>query len=142
MAIDAYNIYLTFDGDCRPAFEFYRGVFGGDFQVLSTFADAPPDLDVPDSHKDRVMHVSLPIGRSVLMGSDSSAVAPPLAAGNNFSVSLDTGSREESDDLLAKLSAGGTVTMPMETTFWGAYFGMCIDKFGISWMVMFQLGEG
>ena len=142
MALDAYNIYLTFDGACRPAFEFYRSVFGGDFQVLSTFADAPPDLDVPASHKDRVMHVSLPIGRSVLMGSDSSAVAPPLAAGNNFSVSLDTGSREESDDLLAKLSAGGTVTMPMETTFWGAYFGMCIDKFGISWMVMFQPGEG
>lgn len=141
MAIDAYNIYLTFDGDCRPAFEFYRSVFGGDFQVLSTFADAPQDLEVPESHKDRVMHVSLPIGRNVLMGSDNSAVAPPLAAGNNFSISLATSGRAESDELLAKLSAGGSVTMPMETTFWGAYFGMCIDKFGVSWMVMSEPGD-
>ena len=142
MAIDAYNIYLTFDGDCRQAFEFYRSVFGGGFQVLSTFAEAPGDLDMPESHKDRVMHVSLPIGRNVLMGSDNSAVAPPLAVGNNFSIALDTGSRAESDDLLAKLSAGGNVTMPMETTFWGAYFGMCTDKFGVNWMVMCEAGDG
>lgn len=133
-----YSTYLTFDGNCREAFEFYRAVFEGDFHVLSTFADGPAEMDIPKDQRDRVMHVSLPIGNGVLMGSDNSPSGPPLIAGNNFSLSVATGSRDESDDVLAKLSAGGTVTMPLETTFWGAYFGMCIDKFGINWMVVFE----
>ena len=137
----SYSIYLTFDGDCREAFEFYRSVFGGDFHVLSTFADGPAEMDIPEDQRHRVLHVSLPIGNGVLMGSDNSPSGPPLATGNNFSLSVATGSRDESDALLAKLSAGGTVTMPLETTFWGAYFGMCTDKFGINWMVVYETSE-
>ena len=138
MAIGSYDIYLTFDGDCRQAFEFYRSVFGGDFHVFSTFSEGPKDIEVPEGFKDRVMHVSLPLGSGVLMGSDNGPGAPPVTAGNNFSISVATGSRAESDDLMAKLSAGGAVTMPLETTFWGDYFGMCTDKFGISWMVVHE----
>ena len=65
------NTYLTFDGNCREAFEFYRSVFGGDFTEFHTFGEGPPDMTVPDAEKDRIMHVSLPIGANVLMGSDS-----------------------------------------------------------------------
>ncbi|MDE0693516.1 MAG: VOC family protein [Gammaproteobacteria bacterium] len=133
------STYLTFDGNCREAFEFYRDVFGGEFEMLSTFGESPEDMGVPEELKDAVMHVSLPIGKSVLMGSDNTPEGPPLAAGNNFSLSVDAESRDHADQLLARLSAGGTVTMPMDVTFWGAYFGMCSDRFGINWMVVHEL---
>lgn len=133
------STYLTFDGNCREAFEFYRDVFGGEFEMLSTFGESPEDMGVPEELKDAVMHVSLPIGKSVLMGSDNAPEGPPLAVGNNFSLSVDAESRDHADQLLARLSAGGTVTMPMDVTFWGAYFGMCSDRFGINWMVVHEL---
>lgn len=133
------STYLTFDGNCREAFEFYREVFGGEFEMLSTFGESPDDMGVPEELKDAVMHVSLPIGKSVLMGSDNAPEGPPLAVGNNFSLSVDAESREHADQLLARLPAGGAVTMPMDETFWGAYFGMCSDRFGINWMVVHEL---
>ena len=135
------STYLTFDGNCREAFEFYRSVFGTEFVVLSTFAEAPEDMEVPDAVMDKVMHVTLPIGSSVLMGSDNDPAGPPVVVGNNFSISVDTEGREESDDLIAKLAAGGTVSMPMQETFWGSYFGICTDKFGVNWMVSCHLSE-
>ena len=133
------NTYLTFNGNCREAFEFYRSVFGGDYPFLQTFGDAPPEMGVPDAEKDLIMHVSLPVGSSVLMGSDScSAFGPPAEIGNNFAISIVADSREKCDEYCAKLSEGGTVKMPMQDTFWGAYFGAWTDKFGVSWMVNFQ----
>lgn len=133
------NTYLTFDGNCREAFEFYRSVFGGEFGTFQTFGDGPPDMPVSDEERQRVMHVSLPIGSRVLMGSDSSSFGPPLATGNNFSLSIELESREQCDELFAKLSAGGSVVMPLQEMFWGAYFGQCTDRFGINWMVDYTL---
>lgn len=133
------STYLTFGGNCRDAFEFYRSVFGTEFVVLSTFAEAPEDMEVPDADRDKVMHVTLPIGSSVLMGSDNDPSGPPVVVGNNFSISVSTETREESDDIIGKLSAGGAVTMPMQETFWGSYFGICTDKFGVNWMVSCDL---
>ena len=132
------STYLTFGGNCREAFEFYRDVFGGEFDSFSTFGEGEGEMEVADAQKDKVMHVSLRIGTGVLMGSDNSEFGPPLVVGNNFSLSVPTESRQSSDELLAKLADGGTVTMPMEDTFWGAYFGMCTDKFGINWMVVHE----
>ncbi len=131
------NTYLTFDGNCREAFEFYRSVFGGEFSSWNTFADGPPEMAVPEAERDRVMHVSLLVGTSVLMGSDSTSVSPgpPPVAGNNFSISVAARSKEHCDTLFAELSAGGQVGMPMQETFWGSYFGALTDKFGINWMV-------
>ena len=135
------NTYLTFNGNCREAFEFYRSVFGGDYPFLQTFGDAPPEMGVPDAEKDLIMHVSLPVGSSMLMGSDScSAFGPPAQIGNNFAISIVVDSREKCDEYLAKLSEGGTVKMPMQDTFWGAYFGTWVDKFGVNWMVNYQTG--
>lgn len=135
------NTYLMFDGNCREAFDFYRAVFGGEFSILSTYADGPPEMDVPEAERDLVMHVSLPVGSSVLMGSDSCSVtpSPPPKAGSNFSISIAPRSKEECDALLAKLAAGGKVGMPLQETFWGAYFGTVTDRFGINWMINFTL---
>lgn len=135
------NVYLAFDGNCEEAFNFYKSAFGKEFSNLSRFGEMPPQEGVPpfsDDMKDRVMHVSLPISNeTVLMGSDT--MQPGLTVGDNFSVTLGVNSKEEADELFAALSAGGKVTMPLETTFWNAYFGMWTDKFGINWMVNYDL---
>jgi PhnB protein len=131
--------YLSFDGNCREAFDFYRQVFGGEFRANVTFGEAPPDVEIPHGERDRIMHVSLPIGSSTLMGSDScSAFGPPPQSGNNFSISISSSSRGETDDLFAKLSRDGEVEMPPQDMFWGAYFGSCTDKFGIRWQINYQ----
>ncbi len=136
------NTYLTFNKGCREAFEFYRSVFGGDFLFIQTYGDGPPDMQVPEDERARVMHVSLQIGSSVLMGSDTcSSFGPPPQVGNNFSITVSPDSKDDADRLLAGLSEGGKTAMPMADTFWGAYFGMCVDKFGIRWQVNFEYPE-
>ena len=85
------------------------------------------------------MHVSLPIGKeTILMGSDSTSQSGDVIIGTNISISINADSRTEADKLFNGLSAGGKVIMAMQNTFWGAYFGMFIDKFGINWMMNFD----
>ena len=133
------NTYLTFDSNCREAFEFYRSVFGGEFAEIHTFGEGPPEMGVPEDERDLIMHVSLPIGSSVLMGSDSSSTqGPPPVIGSNFSISVIPDSKEEPDRLYAGLSEGGTTVMPMADAFWGSYFGMCVDPFGVRWQINFE----
>lgn len=130
------NPYLTFDGNCEKAFNFYKSVFGGDFTSIGKFSEMPPDYTVPDKDKHLIMHVALPMGDSVLMGSDTSdSFGPPVKQGNNFSISIDADSKQEADRLFNQLSKDGNVIMPMNKTFWGSYFGMLTDQFGINWMV-------
>ncbi len=136
------NIYLTFEDNCRAAFEFYRSVFGGDYSELQTFGDGPPDMGVPDEAKQRIMHVSLPIGESVLMGSDANpAFGPGPISGTNFSISYSAASRADADAKFAGLSEDGEVAMPMADMFWGDYFGSCTDQFGIAWQVVWSPTE-
>jgi PhnB protein len=133
--------YLNFDGDAEEAFNFYRSVFGGEFMDgLNRYKDMPDGDKMPDNEKERIMHVALPIGKgSVLMGSDiMPSMGHSLSVGNNYYVAIHPESKEEADKLFNGLSAGGTVTMPLADTFWGAYFGMFNDKFGIQWMVNYQ----
>lgn len=137
------NVYLTFDGNCEEAFDFYKSVLGGEYPYVGRFKDMPPQEGmppIPDEMANRIMHISLPIGEdSILMGSDTGGEwAPDLVQGNNFSISVDADSKEDADRLFSGLSAGGNVTMPMADTFWGSYFGMCTDKFGINWMVSYS----
>ncbi|MFA6277811.1 MAG: VOC family protein [Pedobacter sp.] len=139
----ALNPYLVFDGNCEAAFNFYKSVFGGEFPHIGRFKDMPPVEGSPEmsaADGEKIMHVSLPISKeSILMGSDSSeAFGQTTVVGTNFSISINTDSEEEADKLFNGLSAGGKVTMPMEKTFWGAYFGMFTDKFGINWMVNYD----
>ncbi|MFH6943857.1 VOC family protein [Flavobacterium sp. FlaQc-50] len=136
------NPYLIFNGNCEEAFLFYKSVFGGEFPYIGKFKDMPEGEEgctgASEKDADRIMHVSLPIGDTILMGSDSSEQSGDVVVGGNFSVSINVASTEEADRIFNGLSAGGTVYMPMEKTFWGAYFGMFKDKFDISWMVNFD----
>lgn len=136
------NIYLTFNGNCREAFDFYKSVFGGEYPYIGTFGEMPPadGQEVKEEDRDKIMHVTLPISQeTILMGSDAGCDhAPNLIMGNNFSISVNAESREEAVRLFNSLSADGRITMPMEETFWGAYFGMFADKFGINWMVNYD----
>jgi len=136
------NPYLTFNGNCEAAFNFYKSVFGGEFQFIGRFKDMPPmgGKTIPAAEGDKVMHVSLPIGQgSVLMGSDTTAsCGHPVTMGNNFSISINATTEAEADKLFGGLSKDGKVTMPMAKAFWGAYFGMFTDKFGINWMVNYD----
>ncbi len=139
----ALNVYLHFNGNCREVFEFYRSVFGGDFSSFATFRDIPDRMGMPEEEMDMVMHVCYDIGGTALMGSDvPSAFAPPVEQGNNFSISYQTESREQTDELFNKISEGGKVTMPLGDTFWGAYFGGCTDKYGINWMFNYDYPQG
>jgi PhnB protein len=135
------NTYLNFNGNCEEAFMHYRSVFGGEFNYLGRFGEMPDseNYKVPESDKNKVMHVSLPIGSSILMGSDCGAEwAAAFKQGNNFSISITASSREEADRIFNDLAKDGAVTMPMNQTFWGDYFGMLTDKFGVNWMMSFN----
>jgi len=137
------NVYLNFNGNCEDAFLFYKSVFGGEFSYLGRFKEMPPQEGMPPLSKemeDKIMHVSLPISKeTILMGSDTGGEwAPNFKQGNNFSISINTDSKEKADALFYGLTKGGIITMPLNNTFWGDYFGMFTDKFGVNWMVSFN----
>lgn len=133
------NPYLSFNGNCREAFEFYRSVFGGEFAMISRFGDMDIGMEFSEEEKDYVMHVSLPIGGgSVLMGSDVPSAMGSVTHGSTYSIAIAPESEEEARRLFDGLSAGGAVTMPLENAPWGALFGMFPDKFGFAWMVNYD----
>lgn len=138
------NPYLIFNGNCEEAFLFYKSVFGGEFPYIGRFKDMPADGSTPELSEEegnRIMHVCLPIGSAVLMGSDSNSASGDVVFGGNMSISVNVESRDEADRIFNGLSSGGNAYMPMADTFWGAYFGMFTDKFGINWMVNFDKNE-
>jgi len=138
----ALNPYLNFNNNTEEAFNFYKSVFGGEFAMVMRFKDIPAEYKGPAHEDNKIMHISLPIpGGGVLMGSDVPEQMGKVVPGNNIQLSLAPGSREEADKLFNGLSAGGQVTMPMADAFWGAYFGMCEDKFGIRWMINFDANQ-
>ncbi|RYD55539.1 MAG: VOC family protein [Sphingobacteriales bacterium] len=136
------NVYLNFNGNCEEAFNFYKSVFGGEFPYLGRFKDMPPQegmKPMEGAEAERIMHVSLPISKeTMLMGSDTGGEwSASFKPGNNFSISINADSKEEADKLFNGLAQGGQVTMPLNNTFWGDYFGMLVDKFGINWMMSY-----
>lgn len=135
------NPYLIFNGDCEAAFNLYKSVFGGEFPYMGRFGEMPPaegQPELPENEKNLIMHVSLPIGNTIIMGSDSNSLAGEVKMGENVSISINVDSRAEADRIFKGLSAEGVIKMPMTDTFWGAYFGMFIDKFGVHWMINFD----
>ncbi len=136
----AANIYLNFDGTTEEAFNFYKSVFGGEFAMVMRFGEMPEGDKMPAEAQNKIMHLSLPLNsQHVLMGSDTiEGMGKPITMGTNFSISLSTESKEEADALFGKLSKGGEVDMPMENTFWGSYFGMLTDPYGVQWMISYD----
>jgi len=139
------NPYLVFKGNCEEAFNFYRSAFRGEFRYIGRYKDVPQSdrQTFALETDDKIMHVSLPISaETILMGCDiAETKEQPVVEGNNFSLSVTTDSREEADRLFHELSAGGQIKMPMDQTFWGSYFGVLTDKFGISWTISFDAGN-
>jgi PhnB protein len=134
------NPYLNFAGNTEEAFNFYKSVFGGEFITIMRFKDTPEAGDVPEGAGDKLMHIALPIGKdNILMATDAlESMGQKLTPGNNISLSVSTQSKEEAEKIFKGLSAGGEITMPLADAFWGDYFGMLTDKFGIQWMVSFS----
>ncbi len=137
------HAHVLFPGHTEEAFGFYRSVFGGEFARFMRMSDLPenPDRPLSDTEARKILHISLPIGASgMLMGSDvgEQFAGEALVTGNRYTLSLQTGSREEADRLFHGLSAGGVVEMPMADSPWGSYFGMFADRYGIQWMIDFD----
>lgn len=138
------NPYLGFSDNCEEAFSFYKSVFGGEFSYLMRFKDVPADaqMSTDPNESEKIMHICLPIGKSTqLMGSDWPSSMGKPNVGSNISISIITDTQQEADDIFNKLSAGGQVTMPMVNAFWGDYFGMLTDKYGLNWMVSYNLNK-
>ncbi|HET8732475.1 MAG TPA: VOC family protein [Anaeromyxobacteraceae bacterium] len=131
------HVYLNFPGTTEEAFRLYESVFGTKTIFKQTFAETGFMKGVPEAAKGKIAHAQLPITETVhLMASDAvPGFGPPFQAGNNFHVSIVAKDRDEADRAFAALCAGGTVTMPIANAPWGPYFGMCVDRFGVQWMV-------
>ena len=129
--------YLFFDGRCEEAVEFYRKTLGAEVQMLMRFSESPephqPGMVAPGS-ENKVMHMSLRIGDSVVMGSDGRNTGKPNFQG--FSLSLSVASDAEAERLFGALSAGGRVEVPLTKTFFSSRFGMLADRFGVGWMIV------
>lgn len=125
--------YLHFDGNTTEAMTFYKGVFGGELD-LQKIGDSPMAGQMPDAG-DKIMHSTLKTPEFTLMASDM--MDDGVVKGTRYSLCLDCKSKEEAQELFAKLSEGGSVTHPLKEEFWGT-FGDCTDKYGVDWMFNFM----
>ena len=131
------SAYLNFNGTASDAIAFYERAIGAQVMFLQRFGDTP-EMGLPGDTANHVMHATLAIGNTSLMISDAmpgSTVTP----GSNTHVCLQYGDIDDVDEQFAAMSDGARVLMPLENTFWGARFGMLVDRFGISWMFNAEL---
>ena len=126
------NPYLNFRDTTRQAMEFYQSVFGGEL-TMNTFGEFGASND--PAEEDKVMHAQLEAGDAFTLMAADTPDSMDYQRGTNFSVSLSGEDEPELRGYWDKLTAGGTVTVPLEQATWGDTFGMCVDKFGTSWMV-------
>jgi PhnB protein len=127
------NPYLNFNGECEAAFKLYEQVLDGKIEAMFPHEGTPAAGQVPPEWGNKIMHATLRIGNTVLMGSD----APPqyYEKPQGISVSLHVEDPSTAERVFKALSENGTVRMPIQETFWAVRFGMLVDRFGISWMV-------
>ena len=136
------NPSINFNGNAEEAFNFYRSVFGGEFERIVRLKELEsPGFPVDEADANKIMHIALPIGPNILMGNDVPSFLGTVNENENRSkIAINVESREEADKIFNGLSAGGSVEMPMDNSPWGSYFGMFRDKYGIEWMVDFNPG--
>ena len=135
--------HINFNGNAEEAFNFYKSVFGGSFTKVIRFKDLPnTGHPLAESEANKIMHIALPIGSSILMANDVPEFMGRVNENENRSKIVVTAeSRDEADKLFNGLSAGGTVEMPIGDSPWGSYFAMFRDKYGIEWMVEFDQSQ-
>lgn len=135
------NPHINFNGNAEEAFNFYKSVFGGEFAKIIRLKDiSSPEYPVAEKDANKIMHIALPIGRNFLMANDVPESMGPVNENENRSkIFISAGSREEANKLFYGLSVDGNIEMPIGDSPWGSYFGMFRDKFGIEWMVEFDV---
>jgi PhnB protein len=131
------NPYLYFNGNCEEAFNFYSSIFRKEITYLGRYKDVPTsDRPIFAEADDKVMHVTLPISsETTLMGSDNLQAYSQTEDQHTFSLIVHASSTDEADQLFNGLAEGGTIKVAMNQTFWGSYYGICVDKFGIMWKI-------
>jgi len=133
------NPYINFNGKCREAMNFYKDCIGGELTLMPV-AGSPLEAQCPPTMKDQIAHASLTNNGFVLMATDMTSPAG-YKPGNNIAVSVNCDSEEEISSFYSKLSNGGSVMDSLKVQFWGALFGVVIDKFGICWMLNYDKNQ-
>ena len=129
------QIYFAFNGNCEEALKFYKHCFGGEIMSLMRFSEGP--MPVEDKFKNRVMHSSFKSEDIFFMACDTMP-GQPFNPGNQVSLNINLDSEDRQTEIFNKLGEGGNVAMPLQDTFWGARFGMLIDKYGVPWMLNYE----
>ena len=134
------NPYINFNGNAEEAFNFYKSVFGGEFEAVVRFKDLESsEFPIAENDANKIMRIALPIGGNTLIANDVPESMGPVNENESRSkISVSTESREEADKIFTGLTLGGTIEMPMGDSPWATYFGMFRDKFGIEWTVEFD----
>ena len=138
------SVYLNFPGNTEEAFNFYKSVFRTEFfGPIARMSDIPAQPGMPplsEKEKNAVMHIALPIlGGTLLQATDMlESMGQQLKVGNNTTICLEPDSREETERIFKALAEGGSDIQPLQDMFWGAYWGCCLDKYGIRWMFNYQ----
>ncbi len=135
------NTYLYFNGHCEKAFEFYSSVFKREIKYMGRYKEISEDArrNFPNCEDEHIMHVGLPISKeTILMGADIIEEPKKDDEAKHFSLYVSADSRQEASYLFAALSEGGEVKLPIADQFWGSYYGICLDQFGISWKISYS----
>lgn len=134
------NPHINFNGNAEEAFTFYKSVFGGEFAKIIRLKNlSSPEFPIAENDANKILHISLPIGKNFLIGNDIPESMGRVNENENRSkISISAENRKEADKLFYGLSAGGHIEMPILDSPWGSYFGMFRDKFGIEWIVDFD----
>lgn len=137
--ITSTNPYLNFDGNAQQAFDHYRVVFGGDFGQVVRYRDFPGNMGVGEADLDKLAHIALPLGAAnVLMGTDVAGErANSFRLGTNYYIHLEAASADEAQRVFDGLAKGGRTDMPLTATEWAERYGICVDRFGVQWMVSY-----
>lgn len=134
------NPYLNFNGNAEQAFNFYKSVLGREFTALIRYKEIPDVDKVSEKKKEKIFHIALPMGNdNILMGKDYMECLEQYSTfGNNFLISISGDSKEEVKKIFTGLSKEGKILAPLGDVFWGEYFGMFTDKFGVHWMISYD----
>jgi PhnB protein len=137
------NAYLHFLGNTEEAMNFYKSILGGEFTIFSRFRDVPGGDKMSAADQKKILHISLTTKSGVIiMATDSlESMEQKVSFGNNIHLCIQADSEAEVDKLFAELSSEGKVEMPVNKTFWGAYFGMCRDKYNVQWMINYTFNQ-
>lgn len=122
--------YISFPGTCEEALNFYKEALGAEALFMQRMGDSPM---AGSENGDKIMHSTLKIGDTLIMAADN-CMGPPAAEGDNISMALGLDTVEDTEAAFERMAEGGTVTMPLQETYWAARFGMLKDKYGINWM--------